>query len=184
MTAETTLRVEDMAHRIVEEPSPSSTDESHPAQTVSRIKEERLDGTSLKRSVNNVRSHRSRTSNARLGRQRSVPPTTLNREPTPTNKEAQSFRICEEIKVEKFLRDRLLILQQQALKRIAKAWIKGICPKKQARFPYENKHRFTQTGLGPEIPDYWPPLDVCRFKEPDHIGKKGEPSHLPYKTVR
>ena len=94
-------------------------------------------------------------------------------EPIPPSKQMHSLRICEEEKVKSYLDDRLLLLQQQALKRIAKAWIKGICPKKQARFPYQNRQRLNDTGLSPETPEWWP-QEGCRFTEPDHIDKNGK----------
>lgn len=72
--------------------------------------------------------------------------------------------ISDSAKVAEFLESRLRGLQQNALKRLAKAWIKGICPKKQAKFPYQK---------GDEVPKWWPPTDACPFKEPDHIKKGG-----------
>ena len=85
----------------------------------------------------------------------------------------RSFKICEEDEVRAYLAERLQLLQQQADKRIAKAWIKGICPKKQARFPYQNKQRLKETGMGPQIPEWWP-IELCPYTEPDHINKTGE----------
>lgn len=72
-----------------------------------------------------------------------------------------------------FLRDRLELLQQQALKRLAKAWIKAICPKKQARFPYKSKHQTDDPNWEQKRPDWWPPLRECEYTEPDHIDKLG-----------
>lgn len=74
--------------------------------------------------------------------------------------------------VEEFLLNRLRRLQQLALKKISKAWIKGICPKKQANFPYTNRGRRLETGQDAETPEWWP-TDVCHFKEPDHINRHG-----------
>jgi hypothetical protein len=78
--------------------------------------------------------------------------------------------------VERFLIDRFQTMQQLAVKRIAKAWIKGICPKKQAFFPYHKKKR-EREGLGHAagcIPGWWPDTKVCRFVEPDHIKRDGK----------
>lgn len=84
-----------------------------------------------------------------------------------------SFRIDSEADVTAYLESRLKRLQQLAGKKIAKAWIKGICPKKQARFPYQNKRK-EETGELPRIPGWWPQEDgVCRFIEPDHIRREG-----------
>lgn len=83
----------------------------------------------------------------------------------------RSFTISDGEKVKEYLLSRLVLLQQQTNKRIAKAWIKGICPKKQARFPYQNKLRRERDGLNPEIPEWWP-IEQCAFVEPDHIHKE------------
>lgn len=75
--------------------------------------------------------------------------------------------IGNELEVEQFLRSRLKGIQQLAVKRIAKQWIKGICPKKQGSFPYrKNKNH--------RVPAWWPPTNLCRFREPDHIKRSGE----------
>lgn len=68
-------------------------------------------------------------------------------------------------------------LHQQTLKWIAKAWIKGICPKKQAKFPYRDV-RGVKAGKELMIPGWWPALDSCGFREPDHIdqGRTSMPS--------
>jgi hypothetical protein len=66
-----------------------------------------------------------------------------------------------------FYESRLKLMQQLPAKKIAKAWIKGICPKKQARFPYS-------AGKGKKqnhIPPFWPSTDECPFVEPDHIDR-------------
>jgi len=70
-----------------------------------------------------------------------------------------------EFEVEDFLRARLKRMQQLAVKMLAKAWIKGICPKKQGTFPYRNKMKI--------VPAWWPPTSVCPFREPDHIKRSG-----------
>lgn len=86
----------------------------------------------------------------------------------------RSFRIDSEADVTAYLKSRLKCLQQLAGKKIAKAWIKGICPKKQARFPYQNQKRKNELGEHPRIPGWWPQEEgVCRFLEPDHIRREG-----------
>jgi hypothetical protein len=55
-------------------------------------------------------------------------------------------------------------IQQLGFKTILKAWIKAICPKKQAKFPYKEHNG--------KIPGWWP-LSGCRYLEPDHINKIG-----------
>lgn len=77
--------------------------------------------------------------------------------------------INEEEKVKAFLYDRIGRIHQLSDKKIAKAWIKGICPKKQAIFPYQNKQREKEFGQPPVVPAWWPPLELCPFVEPDHI---------------
>jgi len=76
-----------------------------------------------------------------------------------------SITIGDSGTVEHFLRMRLKRMQQLAVKKIAKAWIKGICPKKQGNFPYRNKKK--------EVPGWWPPTNLCPFREPDHIKRSG-----------
>lgn len=76
-----------------------------------------------------------------------------------------SFRLREEDKVAAHMMHILQSMQQTAVKRLAKAWIKGICPKKQAKFPYHKKD---------VVPEWWPSTTVCPFTEPDHIRKDGE----------
>jgi hypothetical protein len=81
------------------------------------------------------------------------------------------FRLSDEKAVCEYLHDRLLLLQQQAGKRIAKLWIKGICPKKQARYPYRSKQQRQSKETDPLVPEWWP-IDLCSFTEPDHVDKK------------
>lgn len=71
-----------------------------------------------------------------------------------------------------YLKERLELLQQQALKRLAKTWIKSICPKKQARFPYRSKQQ-KEDGAESKIPVWWP-FRECPFTEPDHVDKQGK----------
>ena len=82
-----------------------------------------------------------------------------------------------------YLKDRLELLQQQALKRLAKAWIKAICPKKQARFPYKSKHQDDDPNCQQKIPEWWPPLHECEYLEPDHIDKQGMSQQASALTV-
>lgn len=87
----------------------------------------------------------------------------------------RSFRIDDSKEVIAFLTSRLKGMQQLADKKIAKAWIRGICPKKQANFPYQNNRRQAQSGQKPTVPGWWPhPETVCRFTEPDHIKRDGQ----------
>nr|OQO22009.1 hypothetical protein B0A51_11958 [Rachicladosporium sp. CCFEE 5018]OQO22239.1 hypothetical protein B0A51_10725 [Rachicladosporium sp. CCFEE 5018] len=82
-------------------------------------------------------------------------------------------RIDDAAEVENFLRECLKNLQQLVVKAIAKAWIKGICPKKQAKFPYRsNRHNKADVTVGPAtIPPWWPKKQMCPFVEPDHIDR-------------
>jgi hypothetical protein len=75
------------------------------------------------------------------------------------------------------LNERARGIQQLGFKTILKVWIKAICPKKQAKFPYKIKEGEVQ-----KIPGWWPNTDECRFLEPDHINKNGTSS--PYACYR
>lgn len=96
--------------------------------------------------------------------------------------EMQSLMICDASKVEDFLVRALRTMQQLAVKRIAKAWIKGICPRKQAVFPYNNKKKKRGDGIHDtaDNPGWWPDESLCVFVEPDHIKRDGKSykSHL------
>jgi hypothetical protein len=74
-------------------------------------------------------------------------------------------------------------IRANTTKVIAKAWIKAICPRKQAKFPYvgsnpranqSQKRRRPHHDGSLEIPKFWPDVESCRHKEPDHILKTGE----------
>ena len=82
-------------------------------------------------------------------------------------------RIDDAAAVETFLRQCLKDLQQLVVKAIAKAWIKGICPKKQAKFPYRSNRKSDTTPGPTEVPLWWPPIETCPFVEPDHIDRHG-----------
>ncbi|KAM0714364.1 hypothetical protein Q7P37_010151 [Cladosporium fusiforme] len=99
--------------------------------------------------------------------------------------ELQSLLVCESSKIEEFITRRLRRMQQLAVKRIAKAWIKGICPKKQAIFPYHKKKREREgrDHASSDIPGWWPPISECRFVEPDHI-KRDERINLCLHLLR
>lgn len=100
-------------------------------------------------------------------------PDSDDEEPLRPKKQMESFRISETDKVVAFIASRLKGMQQLADKKIAKAWIKGICPKKQANFPYSNGKNKEQTGRRPDVPGWWPDQQTCRFLEPDHIKRDG-----------
>lgn len=92
----------------------------------------------------------------------------------------QYLLICEAPKIEDFLAKALRTMQQLAVKRIAKAWIKGICPKKQAMFPYNKKKREREGSSDDSVsqPGWWPEKTLCKFIEPDHIRRDGESARL------
>lgn len=92
-----------------------------------------------------------------------------------------SFRIDDKEKVKAFLLMRFTQIQQSAGKVIAKAWIKAMCPKKQANYPYvdcnprpDQPRRRPRYPGPPRVPFFWPDLSDCRHKEPDHLDKRGE----------
>ncbi|KAK3676344.1 hypothetical protein LTR78_003618 [Recurvomyces mirabilis] len=95
----------------------------------------------------------------------------MNNTTIPADSAAQHFNITEPEKVKAYLYNRFEKLQQLSAKRVAKAWIKGICPRKQANFPYQNKQKTDESG-GPDIPAWWPDQSICPWKEPDHIRKE------------
>ena len=76
------------------------------------------------------------------------------------------------------------VIQQVPCKEIAKAWIKAIDPKKQAKNPYNGgkSKAIAIAKYGKEnqgfmtMPDWWPEKD-CRHTEPDHIKKDGAYVH-------
>ena len=86
----------------------------------------------------------------------------------PMSKQWESIWLSDTDSVKEALSKRLLLLQQQAVKRIAKAWIKALCPKKQARYPYRSKQQ-----REPDIPEWWN-VDLCAHIEPDHVDKEGQ----------
>lgn len=88
----------------------------------------------------------------------------------------KSFRIDDEKALLACLTACIDFIGHQIFKNIAKNWIKGICPRKQARFPYRDEKSRSQ-GKERRIPLWWPALEVCKFTEPDHIDKKGTSSH-------
>lgn len=92
--------------------------------------------------------------------------------PAPRVGESIGVRMDDTVMVKRYLTEKLCQLQQQADKKIAKAWIKGICPKKQARFPYQNTHRKQEEGLDPIVPEWWPKDQGVSYTEPDHINKE------------
>lgn len=103
-------------------------------------------------------------------------PSDVDDDPLPKKKQSKAFEIQETDKVTAFLVSRLKRMQQLADKKIAKAWIKGICPKKQAKFPYQNNKKDIPDGAKekPLLPGWWPdPNTICQFKEPDHIKRDG-----------
>jgi hypothetical protein len=77
--------------------------------------------------------------------------------------DSKSLKLCDSRQVERFIIETLLAIQQDALKYIVKAWIIGICPRKQALFPYK----------GENVPPWWPDITECPFREPDHIRREG-----------
>lgn len=82
------------------------------------------------------------------------------------------FRIDDEKSVAKTLWSCLYYVQQNTVKKISKAWIKGICHRKQAKWPYRPK---TSQGKGKgkdtRVPPWWTSEEVCIFREPDHVDR-------------
>ena len=114
-------------------------------------------------------------------------------EQEPQSVRLSSFMISNTDAVKTFLLSRISKLHQLSNKKIAKAWIKGICPKKQAHFPYHNKQKVAK-GEHVEVPGWWAPVpedmpsvpedldgdelrralelqECCPFTEPDHVQK-------------
>lgn len=116
-------------------------------------------------------------SNSEPEQARDASPSEPEEEPSPVKqpkKVSKSLRIDNSEEVCNFLVQRLRKMQQLAVKKIAKAWIKGICPKKQAKFPYQNKKGEETPGFMPRVPGWWPDTSSCRFIEPDHIRRDGK----------
>jgi hypothetical protein len=66
--------------------------------------------------------------------------------------------ISESDKIIEYFARALRIMQQLAVKRVAKAWIKGICPRKQAVFPYHKKSKESgeRVHVTANNPGWWP----------------------------
>jgi len=94
--------------------------------------------------------------------------------PGPKVTRMESFKMNETDKVKAYLTSCIEQLQQLSDKRISKAWIKAICPRKQANFPYQTKKREANPKDEIKVPGWWPNTDVCPFKEPDHVKKHRE----------
>ncbi|KAK6002477.1 hypothetical protein QM012_001227 [Aureobasidium pullulans] len=103
-----------------------------------------------------------------------------------------TLHIANEDEVVHFLKMRFTQIQQLATKVIAKAWIKAICPKKQANFPYvdsnprpdqNQKRRRPRHEGAPRVPLFWPDVELCRHKEPDHT-RKTERTYLLVHLLR
>lgn len=122
-----------------------------------------------------------------------------------SSKKMECLNVSNEERVKEFLLGRIRKLHQMSNKEVAKAWIRGICPKKQTHFPYRNHDREAQ-GVPPQVPGWWPPtapsrgidlsnisscashadehyralgLKYCSFVEPDHMKKHGESTPVP-----
>lgn len=74
------------------------------------------------------------------------------------------------------MRQLLSEIKQTGCKTVAKAWIKAICPQKQAKWPYKcRKYKEGQVVKAP----FWP--ENVPYNEPDHLDKAGKErssSHL------
>nr|POE76229.1 uncharacterized protein CFP56_59708 [Quercus suber] len=119
-----------------------------------------------------VTAHRGRVQSAR-----SLQTDKQERSPYPDRSlkpmRQRKVRISDHKAVTEFFESRLKDMQQLATKKIAKAWIKGICPRKQALFPYQDSSR-RRDSEDPNIPEWWPRPEFCSFREPDHIKKEGK----------
>ena len=96
--------------------------------------------------------------------------------PIPTALAINSFQIREPEKVKLYLAEKFWQMTQQNLKKIAKVWIKAICPRKQAISPYTKKRKRNgkEEEEIQEPAPWWPPTNLCIFKEPDHILATGK----------
>lgn len=74
------------------------------------------------------------------------------------------FQISDSKAVVNYMITKCTLFQQQGCKVWVKALIKGICPKKQSKFPYHKGN----------APPWWPPVEHCPFREPDHVNKDSE----------
>ncbi|KAK0803781.1 hypothetical protein LTR59_004568 [Friedmanniomyces endolithicus] len=112
--------------------------------------------------------------------------------PVPELPRMQTFWMHESAKVEACIVSRIEALQQLSGKKVSKDWIKAICPRKQARFPYSRgpkkkpavkdtlevkpeEHLTSDTDADEDdragVPQWWPDTKVCPWKEPDHVRK-------------
>ena len=100
---------------------------------------------------------------------------------------SETVRIDDDDKVWDVIETRLKQMQQDACKKVAKAWIKAKEPRKQSRYPYngggtkEESQRLHGDDNPGELskPPWWCSTEGwqhgegCRHKEPDHLKKAG-----------
>ena len=100
---------------------------------------------------------------------------------------SETVRIDDDDKVWDVIEIRLKQMQQDACKKVAKAWIKGKEPRKQSQYPYNGggTKEESQRLHGDENPgeltkppwwcrtEGWQHGEGCRHREPDHLKKAG-----------
>ncbi|KAK5652525.1 hypothetical protein OQA88_10431 [Cercophora sp. LCS_1] len=102
-------------------------------------------------------------------------------DPLPTVRSKKAIKVGNDNDVWDFYDHRFRIIQQNACKLIAKAWVKAVAPKKQTHNPY--------TAGDEKAPDWWPKPwgptkeERVRHVEPDHLLKK-ERVHLLIHILR
>lgn len=105
--------------------------------------------------------------------------------------EYNMVKICDEDTITYYYHCQLVRISGNPLKKILKAWIKDIQPKKQGSHPYNGGRQRDDAVKeygelnGGELtkPDWWPPTTGwpthgCRHREPDHLLKAGQSSPL------
>jgi len=95
--------------------------------------------------------------------------------PTTISQDQEFFTADEDVRINRYIRAALNVLQQINCKVLCKAWIQMMEPSKQTKFPYnaKNKSQTDEKGRPRQLTPYWWPSNVPH-KEPDHLKKIGE----------
>ncbi len=104
--------------------------------------------------------------------------------------EYNMVKVCDEDAITRYYYCQLYRIGGNPLKKILKAWIKDIHPKKQGSHPYNGgrqrddavKEYGERNGGELTKPGWWPPTtgwpeQGCRHREPDHLLKSGQSHH-------
>ena len=129
--------------------------------------------------VQKVRKVRTNARGSQLARNRRSSSSTRTPDTRiPVTANDRSVRVDNEDTIRQFYYLKFQQMQQIPCKHIAKAWVRVIHPKKQGKFPYNGGKKARALGIIEDAgrvtaPGWWPPLNHCRHREPDHIKRMG-----------